>query len=276
MIVIKIGGSIVDGLHSSIIDDIKSILGITNNNSIEGKDKLVIVHGGGKEVTRIASMLGKEQRFIVSPEGIRSRYTDKETIEIFTMVMAGKINKEIVSLLLKNGINAVGLSGIDAAIINAERKKRLIIIDERGRRVAIDGGYTGKISRVNASLLNILLSADYVPVIAPVAIGNEFEMLNVDGDRAAAYIAGGLNADKVIFLTDVNGLIMDGELVEHLTLEEAKRMLPRIGHGMEKKVLACTEALSMGVKEAVIASGKVENPISNALRHNNCTVISSK
>ncbi len=277
MIVVKIGGSIVDGLHSSIIDDIKGIIGITNNNNrIEGKDKLVIVHGGGKEVTRIASMLGKEQRFIVSPEGIRSRYTDKETIEIFTMVMAGKINKEIVSLLLKNGINAVGLSGIDAAIINAERKKRLIIIDERGRRVAIDGGYTGKISRVNASLLNILLNADYIPVIAPVAIGNEFEMLNVDGDRAAAYIAGGLNADKVIFLTDVNGLIMDGKLVEHLTLEEAKRLLPRIGHGMEKKVLACTEALSMGVKEAVIASGKVENPISNALRHNNCTVISSK
>jgi len=276
MIVIKIGGSIVDGLHSSIIDDIKSIIGLTNNNSIKGKDKLVIVHGGGKEVTRIANMLGKEQRFIVSPEGIRSRYTDKETMEIFTMVMAGKINKEIVSLLLKNGINAVGLSGIDAAIINAERKKRLIIIDERGRRVAIDGGYTGKISRVNASLLNMLLNAGYIPVIAPVAIGNEFEMLNVDGDRAAAYIAGGLNADKVIFLTDVNGLIMDGKLVEHLTLEGAKRMLPRIGHGMEKKVLACTEALSMGVKEAVIASGKVENPISNALRHNNCTVISSK
>lgn len=275
MIVIKIGGSIVDGLHSSIIDDIKNIACINDNSSKEGKDKFVIVHGGGKEVTRIANMLGKEQRFVVSPEGIRSRYTDKETIEIFTMVMAGKINKEIVSLLLKNGINAIGLSGIDAAIINAERKKRLIIIDERGRRVAIDGGYTGKISRVNTSLLNMLLDANYIPVIAPVAIGNEFEMLNVDGDRAAAYIAGGLRADRVIFLTDVNGLMMNGKLVEHLTLEEAKEMLPRIGHGMEKKVLACIEALSMGVKEAVIASGKVENPISNALKHINCTVISN-
>ncbi len=272
MIVIKIGGSIVDGLHASIIDDIKGIVGVGIDGR-ERRDKLVIVHGGGKEVTRIANMLGKEQRFIVSPEGIRSRYTDKETIEIFTMVMAGKINKEIVSFLLKNNVNAIGLSGIDASIINAERKKRLIIVDERGRRVAIDGGYTGKISKVNSRLLNLLLDADYIPVIAPIAIDSEFEMLNVDGDRAAAYIAGGLSADRVIFLTDVNGLMMDGKLVEHLTLDEAKRMLPRIGHGMEKKVLACTEALSMGVREAIIASGKVENPINKALNHTNCTVI---
>ncbi|MFN4336206.1 MAG: [LysW]-aminoadipate/[LysW]-glutamate kinase [Candidatus Nitrosocaldus sp.] len=265
MIVIKIGGSIVDGLHASTIEDIQNVL---------HNDKLVIVHGGGKEVTRIASKLGKEQRFVVSPGGIRSRYTDKETIEIFTMVMAGKINKEIVSMLLKHGIKAVGLSGIDASMITAERKKRLIIIDERGRKVAIDGGYTGKISSVNTSLLNMLIGSGYTPVIAPVAIGDEYEMLNVDGDRAAAYVAGALKADRVLFITDVNGLMMDGKLVEHITLDEAKRMLPRIGHGMEKKVLACTEALSMGVREAIIASGKVENPISSALKYLNCTVIS--
>ncbi len=265
MIVIKIGGSIVDGLHASTIQDIQNTL---------SNDKLVIVHGGGKEVTRIAGRLGKEQRFVVSPGGIRSRYTDKETIEIFTMVMAGKVNKEIVSMLLKHGVKAVGLSGIDASMITAERKKRLIIIDERGRKVAIDGGYTGKISSVNTSLLGMLIESGYTPVIAPVAIGDEYEMLNVDGDRAAAYVAGALKADRVLFMTDVNGLMMDGRLVEHLTLDEAKRMLPRIGYGMEKKVLACTEALSMGVKEAIIASGKVENPISSALKHLNCTVIS--
>ncbi|MEM4278389.1 MAG: [LysW]-aminoadipate/[LysW]-glutamate kinase [Candidatus Nitrosocaldus sp.] len=265
MIVIKIGGSIVDGLHASTIQDIHGVL---------SSDKLVIVHGGGKEVTRIAGKLGKEQRFVVSPGGIRSRYTDRETIEIFTMVMAGKINKEIVSMLIKHGIRAVGLSGIDASMITAERKKRLVVIDERGRKVAIDGGYTGKISNVDTSLLNTLIESGYTPVIAPIAIGDEYEMLNVDGDRAAAYVAGALKADRALFMTDVNGLMMDGRLVEHITLDEAKRMLPKIGHGMEKKVLACTEALSMGVREAIIASGKVENPINSALRHLNCTVIS--
>ncbi|MCS6767575.1 MAG: [LysW]-aminoadipate/[LysW]-glutamate kinase [Candidatus Nitrosocaldus sp.] len=266
MIVIKIGGSIVDGLHASTLHDVQDVL---------SSDRLVIVHGGGKEVTRIAGLLGKEQRFVVSPGGIRSRYTDKETMEIFTMVMAGKINKEIVSMLLRHGVRAVGISGIDAGMIHAERKKKLIIVDERGRKVAIEGGYTGKITGVDTALLNMLISSNYTPVIAPVAVGDEYEMLNVDGDRAAAYVAGALKADRVLFMTDVNGLIMDGRLVEHLTLDEARRMLPRIGHGMEKKVLACTEALGMGVKEAIIASGKVENPISSALKHINCTVISN-
>ncbi|MEM4275514.1 MAG: [LysW]-aminoadipate/[LysW]-glutamate kinase [Candidatus Nitrosocaldaceae archaeon] len=267
MIVIKIGGSIVDGLHESTMQDIKALI----NNS----EKIAIVHGGGKEVTRIAERLGKEQRFIVSPGGIRSRYTDKETVEIYTMVMSGKINKEIVLMLRSNGINAVGLSGIDADIIRAERKKRLVIIDERGRRVAIDGGYTGKISKINASLLFSLLEQGYTPVISPIALSDEYEMLNVDGDRAAAYIAGALNADAVIFITNVDGLIMNDKLVTSLTYDDAKMLLPKIGFGMEKKVLACTEALSMNVKEAIIASGDRKDPISSALRHENCTVISN-
>ncbi|MEM2856779.1 MAG: [LysW]-aminoadipate/[LysW]-glutamate kinase [Candidatus Nitrosocaldaceae archaeon] len=267
MIVIKIGGSIVDGLHESTMQDIKALI----NNG----EKIAIVHGGGKEVTRIAERLGKEQRFIVSPGGIRSRYTDKETVEIYTMVMSGKINKEIVLMLRSNGINAVGLSGIDADIIRAERKKRLVIIDERGRRVAIDGGYTGKISKINASLLFSLLEQGYTPVISPIALSDEYEMLNVDGDRAAAYIAGALNADAVIFITNVDGLIMNDKLVTSLTYDDAKMLLPKIGFGMEKKVLACTEALSMNVKEAIIASGDRKDPISSALRHENCTVISN-
>ena len=104
MIVIKIGGSIVDGLHSSTISDLKNIL---------KQDKVVLVHGGGKDVTIIGNKLGKEQKFIVSPGGVKSRYTDKETAEIYTMVMSGKINKTIVRLLLSNGISAAGISGID-------------------------------------------------------------------------------------------------------------------------------------------------------------------
>ena len=264
MIVIKIGGSVVDGLHSSALADIKSIA---------EKYKLVIVHGGGKEVTATATKLGKQQKFIVSPGGVRSRYTDKETAEIYTMVMSGKLNKAIVQMLLRQDINAVGVAGIDGGILKAERKKKLLVINEKGRKMMIEGGYTGKITSVDASLVNDLVRSGYVPVISPIALSEEFDFLNVDGDRAAAYVAGGLKADKVIFITDVNGLILNEKLVSSMTLDQAKAASPKIGSGMDKKVLACIEALEMGVKEAVIASGQTENPVSTAMTHRNCTVI---
>ena len=264
MIVIKIGGSVVDGLHSSALADIKSIA---------EKYKLVIVHGGGKEVTATATKLGKQQKFIVSPGGVRSRYTDKETAEIYTMVMSGKLNKAIVQMLLRQDINAVGVAGIDGGILKAERKKKLLVINEKGRKMMIEGGYTGKITSVDASLVSDLVRSGYVPVISPIALSEEFDFLNVDGDRAAAYVAGGIKADKVIFITDVNGLMLNEKLVSSMTLDQAKEALPKIGSGMDKKVLACIEALEMGVKEAVIASGQTENPLSTAMSHRNCTVI---
>ena len=264
MITIKIGGSVVDNLHPTTISDIKKIV---------EQEGVVLVHGGGKEVTKVSKELGKEPKFVVSPGGIKSRYTDKETAEIFTMVMSGKINKTIVCMLQKNGINAIGLSGIDGKIIQAERKKKLLIINEKGRKQAIDGGYTGKITNVNASLLKLLLEQGYTPVISPIAISEEFDCLNVDGDRAAAYVAGKIQSDKVLFLTNVDGLLMDEKLVNSLTLDEAKAIIPKIGFGMEKKILAATEALDMGVKEALIANGQRENPISAAIAHDKCTVI---
>jgi acetylglutamate/LysW-gamma-L-alpha-aminoadipate kinase len=264
MITIKIGGSVVDNLHPTTISDIKKVA------EHEG---IVLVHGGGREVTKVSKQLGKEPKFVTSPSGIKSRYTDKETAEIFTMVMSGRINKTIVRMLQKNGINAIGLSGVDAKIIQAERKKKLLIVNEKGRKQAIDGGYTGKISQVNASFIRTLLDQGLTPVISPVAISEESEFLNVDGDRAAAYVAGAVNADKVIFVTDVDGLLMDEKLVSKLSLAEAKEIRPKIGPGMEKKILAATEALDMGVKEAIIGNGMRENPISSAISHDNCTVI---
>lgn len=264
MIVIKIGGSVVDGLHSSALADIRSIA---------EKYKLVFVHGGGKEVTSTATKLGKEQKFIMSPGGVRSRYTDKETAEIYTMVMSGKLNKAIVQMLLRNGINAVGIAGIDAGILKAERKKKLLIINEKGRKMVIEGGYTGKITSVDASLISNLVRSGYTPVISPIALSEDFDFLNVDGDRAAANVAGSIKAEKVIFVTDVNGLMLDGKLVNSMTLNEAKSALPKIGSGMDKKVLACIEALEMGVKEAIISSGQVEKPLSRAVAHRECTVI---
>ena len=266
MIVIKIGGSVVDGLHSTTLPDIREIA---------KNDRLVLVHGGGKEVTNIATKLGKEQKFIISPSGVKSRYTDKETAEIYTMVMSGKINKAIVGMLLRQDIKAAGITGIDGGLLKAERKKKLLIINEKGRKMAIDGGYTGKIYAVDPSLLDTLLDNEYVPVVSPIALSEEFDFLNVDGDRAAAYVAGGVKANKVMFITNVSGLMLDGKLVTNMTLEQAKVALPKIGYGMEKKIIACTEAVEMGVKEAIIASGQVENPISSAIQHNNCTVITA-
>jgi acetylglutamate/LysW-gamma-L-alpha-aminoadipate kinase len=264
MITIKIGGSVVDNLHSSTISDIKKVA------ETEG---IIIVHGGGKEVTKVCEQLGKEPKFVTSPSGIKSRYTDKETVEIFTMVMSGRINKTIVQMLQKNGINAIGLSGVDAKVIQAERKKTLLIINEKGRKQAIDGGYTGKITHVNSTFIKSLLDQGLTPVISPIAISEESDFLNVDGDRAAAYVAGSVGCDKVLFITNVDGLLIDGKLVTKLTLAEAKEIRPKIGPGMEKKILASTEALDMGVKEAIIANGQRENPISSAITHDNCTVI---
>ena len=181
-IVCKIGGSVIHGVDPSIIEDVKNLHSQGFN--------VILVHGGGDQVTATAEKLGKEQRFITSPEGIKSRYTDKETVEIFTMVMSGLLAKQISQTLQKNGINAITLTGMDGLLLRADRKKKLIVLDERGRKIAIDGGYTGKISSVNTGLLDTLLSASLVPIISPVAVGEEFELLNVDGDRACSHVAG--------------------------------------------------------------------------------------
>ncbi len=240
MITIKIGGSVIDNLHPTTISDIKKVA---------EKEGVILVHGGGKEVTKVSKQLGKEPKFVVSPSGIKSRYTDQETAEIFTMVMSGKINKTIVRLLQKNGVNAIGLSGVDAKVLQAERKKKLLIVNEKGRKQAIDGGYTGKITEVNTKFIKSLLEQGYTPVISHIAISEEFDFLNVDGDRAAAYVAGKVQTDKVLFITNVDGLLMDDKLVTDLSLAEAKEIRPKVGFGMEKKILAATEDLEMGVKE---------------------------
>lgn len=257
--VVKIGGSILSsgGIPDKhLIEDLKAL---------SSKSSLTVVHGGGDEVTEMAKRLGKETIFVTSPEGFRSRYTDKETLEIYTMVIAGRINKEIASTLQAFGIKALGLSGVDGRLLAAERKKRLIVIDERGRKRAMEGGYTGRILSVNTELLELLFKGGYVPIVAPLALGEEGEILNVDGDRAAAAIAGALKADRLVLLTDVEGLLLNGKVVSKLKCAEARETLPSIGPGMITKVHAALEALEAGVKEAIICSGIGENPILDAL-----------
>lgn len=242
--------------------------------ALHGEHRLVLVHGGGDIVTEISTKLGHPPKFVVSPRGFKSRYTGEDESSIFTMVMAGKINKEIVTGLEKKGVSSVGLSGLDAHLIKAERKKQLIIIDERGRKKLIEGGYTGRIKAVNSSLLETLLKSNVLPVVSPVAQGEEYESLNVDGDRTASAIASALKADRMILLTDVKGLILNDALVPRLSLMQAEASMKKIGPGMITKVYAAVEAVKNGVGEAIIASGFNDSPLTGALEHRECTVIS--
>jgi len=265
-LVVKVGGSLLkDGVSEVILDDLARQA---------GSDQLVLVHGGGDLVTEIARKLGKEQRFIMSPQGIRSRFTDKETAGIYTMVMSGMISKTLTAALATRGTRAVSLSGLDGSLILAKRKKRLVAVDPRGRKIFIDGGYTGRVEKVNSELIEMLLAGGYVPLISPVAIGEEGESLNIDGDRVAASVALAIGAHTIVFLTNVRGLTMDGRLVEKASVAEVRALLPSIGFGMQKKVMAAVESVEGGVAEAIICSGTVQNPVNAGLDHANCTVIS--
>ena len=268
-----IGMVVVVKVGDKVMSNVLSEAALNDFSQIAHRTPTVFVHGGGNTVTGIAEKLGVQQKFVTSPEGFRSRYTDAETIQVYTMVMAGKINKEIVRHLQSIKIPAVGLSGLDGALIRAERKKKLVIMDERGRKRVIDGGYTGKITSVDGSLLHTLIKGGYVPVIAPIALGADSEPLNLDGDRTAAYIAGAVQADLLILLTDVDGVSVDGTVIRRLAADEAKRNLSNLGPGMITKVYAALEALSMGVGKVMISSGRHENPFTSAFQEQNGTVV---
>ncbi len=267
VLVIKIGDKVMgDALSEDALNDFETVT---------RQMQTILVHGGGNTVTGIAEKLGVKQKFVTSPEGFRSRYTDAETIQIYTMVMAGKINKEIVRHLESRKIHAIGLSGLDGGLIRAERKKKLIAKDESGRRRVIEGGYTGRVTSVDGSLLRMLLDGHYVPVIAPIALGSENEPLNLDGDRTAAHIASAIQADLLLLLTDVEGVSIGGTNIHRLNAAEAKQHLPSLGSGMSTKVHAALEALSNGVGKVVIASGRGKNPFTSAVREETGTLIAA-
>jgi acetylglutamate/LysW-gamma-L-alpha-aminoadipate kinase len=265
MIVVKNGGDLIaEGLSEALVE---SIVSLANEHQI------ILVHGGADIVTRISTELGHPPKFVVSPKGFRSRYTDREEVGIFTMVMAGKINKEIVSALQGQGVPAVGLSGLDGALVRATRKKKIVALDKRGRRMLMEGGYTGKIDGVNVEFLRLLMDNGYVPVVSSLAMGEEGEPLNVDGDRMASSLAKAMGVETLVLLTDVEKILIDGKPVDTLNVYEAKTALEGIGPGMITKLYAVIEALEGGVREAIISSGFVENPIESALQHKVGTVI---
>lgn len=243
-IVIKIGGSVLENLKN-IVKDMP-----------EGD--AIVVHGGAREVTILAESLGIKQRFIISPSGMRSRYTDKKTMEIFQMVTAGKINKEIVRLLEKNGRPAIGLCGLDFHLIRAKRKDKIIAL-VKGRKILIDGGYTGKITDVNTKFLNGIIAKGITPVIAPVAISEHYEPLNVDADSVAINIANAMNCRQAIFLTDVNGVLDENKkTIREIKLAEISKL--KVGQGMKRKLLEISKS---HLEEVKILNGLRKNPFSD-------------
>lgn len=260
MIVIKLGGS--RGLdYADACQDIAYLA--------EKGEPVVVVHGGSHETNLISEALGHAPRFVTSVSGHVSRYTDRETIEIFAMATAGKINTLLVEGLQKLGVNALGLSGVDGRLLEARRKSALRIIED-GRNKILRGDYSGQIESVNTLLLRLLLEASYVPVVAPLAISHEGDAVNVDADRAASAIASALHAETLVILSNVPGLLRDvgdeGSVIERISLQDAPAYLDRYAQGrMKKKLLGAIEGLQGGVARVVIADGRIEQPIRAAL-----------
>lgn len=260
LMVIKLGGT--EGVDfSAICQDVVALLG-------EGR-RLLLVHGGSAEATALGEALGYPPRFITSPSGHTSRYTDRRTMEIFAMAVNGKVNTFLVEQLQALGVNAVGLSGVDGRLLVAERKESVISV-ENGRRRILRDDYSGKIEQVNSDLLLALLAAGYTPVVAPLALSHRGEALNVDADRAAAMIAAASGASTLILLTAAPGLLRHfpdvNSLIPELKLAHIDQAIEAAQGRMKKKVLGAQEALQGGVQRVLIADGRVEAPIRRALQ----------
>ncbi|MCF6277696.1 MAG: [LysW]-aminoadipate kinase [Anaerolineales bacterium] len=266
IIVVKLGGTAgVD--FSAICADAANLLA-------QGQ-KLVFVHGGSAQANALGETLGKPPTFITSPSGYTSRYTNRETLEIFLMAVNGKVNSLLTEQLHRLGVNAFGLSGMDGSLLRAARKTAIRSV-ESGKRKIIRDDYTGKIERVNLSLLEMLLDGDYLPVIAPLAVSEKGEALNVDADRAAAEIAAALDAETLLLLTAVPGLMKnfpdESTLFRQLPRNQLAVALEAAQGRMKKKVLGAQEALAGGVHQVIIADGRIADPISNALQGNGTVI----
>ena len=266
IIVVKLGGT--EGVDfSTICADAAELL--------KKGQKLVLVHGGSAEANSLGEALGAPPKFITSPSGYTSRYTDRKTLEIFAMAVKGKVNTLLVEQLQMLNVNALGLSGVDGKLMQATRKDSIQSV-ENGKRKIIRDDYTGKIECVNAELLQTLLTAGYVPVIAPMAVSEKGEALNVDADRAAARVASALKAETLILLTAVPGLMKnfpdESSLIKQLSQSQLPDALEAAQGRMKKKVLGAEEAFQGGVKRVVIADGRIQNPISNALEGNGTVI----
>src|SRR6266576_5349935 len=199
-IVVKIGGG--NGVATTNI--VREIA-----QCVTGGQRVVVIHGGSELTNMLSERLGHRVRMITSPGGMVSRYTDSETLRIYAMAVAGQINTELVASLQQLGVNALGLAGVDGRVLLAKRKSIVRSLTPEGRLQILRDDYTGQVERVNDRLLRQLLDAGYTPVIAPLALSREGERLNVDGDRAAAAVAVALQAEALVIMTNVPGLLAD-------------------------------------------------------------------
>ena len=243
IVVVKYGGNamINEQLKKQVMEDIAllSLIGI----------KIVLVHGGGPEISEMMSKVGKKAEFV---NGLR--VTDSETMDIAQMVLAGKVNKNLVNLLGTKGGKAIGISGMDGHLIEAKMKNELL-------------GYVGEITKINIEPINDLLEKGYIPVVSTIGCDSEGNSYNINGDTAAAYIAGALHAERLIMMTDIAGLLRDvndpTSLISEITVSEAKQLYKEgvISGGMIPKVDCCIEAIIEGVKKVIIMDGRVPHSI---------------
>lgn len=242
-IVVKYGGNAMtsEDLKEQVMEDIVllSMVGI----------RVVLVHGGGPELSGLMQRLGKKPEFI---DGLR--VTDKETIDMAQMVLAGKINKSLVNLLQMKGGQAIGLSGMDGRLIEAK------IRDPKY-------GYVGDVTKINGDVVTTLLDSGYIPVISTLGCDTEGNTYNINGDTGAGKIASAIGAERLIMMTDIEGIMRNREdpdsLISSLTIEEAEQLTKEgvISGGMIPKVRCCTDALNEGVKAAVIIDGRVPHAV---------------
>ena len=243
IVVVKYGGNAMvnEQLKQQVMEDITLLwlIGV----------KVVLVHGGGPEINDLMKRVGKVPQFV---DGLR--VTDKETVDIVQMVLAGKVNKDLVKLIQSKGGHAVGLSGIDGGILEAEVKNEAL-------------GYVGRITKVRTKPIEALLDNHYIPVISTVASDHNGNSYNINGDTAAAVIAGALGAERLIMMTDIAGILEDKDdpttLIPRITVSEAKKLYDKgvISGGMIPKVDCCIEALDKGVGVVVIMDGRVPHSI---------------
>jgi len=259
VIVVKVGGSAgID--YDLFCDDIAQL--------VKAGERVVLIHGGSHETNVISEKLGKPPRILTSPQGYTSRYTDSETLDIFAMVYAGKMNTRIVERLQKRGVNAVGLSGIDGRLLEGQRKASVrAVID--GKQVLVRDDFTGKVEKVNDGLLRLLLDAGYTPVLTPPAVSTEGEAINVDGDRAAAMVAAALGARQLIILSNVPGLLRsfpnESTLIRDIRYADLEQALGFAEGRMKKKVLGAAEAIAAGVEQVVFGDARRARPIWNSM-----------
>ncbi len=243
IVVVKYGGNamINEQLKQQVMEDIVLLwlIGV----------KVVLVHGGGPEISEMMSKLGKKPEFV---DGLR--VTDKETVDIVQMILAGKVNKTLVNLLEMKGGKAMGISGMDGRLIEAKMK------DERL-------GYVGKIVDVNIRPIQDLLEKGYIPVVSTLGCDREGNAYNINGDTAAAYIAGALEAENLFMMTDIAGVLRDKDdpstLIPKITVSEAARLKEEgvVSGGMIPKVDCCVEAIHKGVKKVIIMDGRISHSI---------------